>query len=346
MLDQDRIRGKHGDSTAKTAEADRADGVDSGLCRHSLNMTTNETKTEGAAQDASAVVVSSPLQALAMAASMASSSPQSQSRRGKKSKVYASAKSREYRKNWKNRVQGSYCPQIPEDGSSEEVDSLFWHADTLASHEQSHSQDQRADYANFVAENAENGSTQPMARYHKQISTILAQGMFRQWMQRRTFRLLQDSPNMSETSESVFYKTAMLLLQNMIFAMRADGKNDQAEQQAIFDLGLVLFHDDLSRVRGEFDRMLTIDLDPELLARQVEFSEESLDLYLLAAVMLDSQHFLEQSYLESLAACLKIDPTLRQYLNERAHVLVSNEELAANASLKASLVSQGQREAI
>lgn len=343
MSDQDRTRGRHDEW---------ADRVEPAPKRHTLNTTTRESKAQSksvSADESKTVALSSSLQALAMAASMVA--PELSPRRGKKSKAVKASFSGKSYKSRKHGVQGSYCPQNPEADSSAApttVDSLFWHADLLARHEQRQKQDLSAYSADFIANHAANGGTQPLTRYHKRISTILAQGMFRQWMQRRTLRLTQDSPNLTETSESVFYKTAMLLLQNMIFAMRADGKQDQAEQQAIFDLGIVLFHDDLSRVRGEFDRMLTIDLDPESLAHQVEFAEESIDLYLLAAVMLDSQHFLEQSYLENLAACLKIDPTLRQYLNERAHVLVSNEELAATASFNTARLLQSvrQREAM
>ena len=178
-------------------------------------------------------------------------------------------------------------------------------------------------------EQSAKGTSQPQESYQKRIVTILAQGIFRQWLQRRTMRLLQDSPNLVETHESVFYHTAMLLIQNMIFAMRADGQIDRNEQQSVLDFCIGVFHDRSKSIRGELDRMLTIDLDPELLARQVEFSEESIDLYLLAAVMLDRDHFLEQSYLENLAACLGIDPTLRRHLNERAHALVRNEDQAA-----------------
>ena len=192
-------------------------------------------------------------------------------------------------------------------------------------------------------EQSAKGTSQPQESYQKRIVTILAQGIFRQWLQRRTMRLLQDSQNLVETHESVFYHTAMLLIQNMIFAMRADGQIDRNEQQSVLDFCIGVFHDWIKNIRGELDRMLTIDLDPELLARQVEFSEESIDLYLLAAVMLDRNHFLEQSYLENLAACLGIDPTLRRHLNERAHALVRNEDQAAelNAASILKTVRQG-----
>lgn len=191
-------------------------------------------------------------------------------------------------------------------------------------------------------EQSAHGTSQPQESYHRRIATILAQAIFRQWMQRRTMHLLQGSPNMVETSESVFYHTAMLLIQNMVFAMRADGKIDRSEQLSVLDFCLGIFHDKIKNIRGELDLMLTIDLDPEVLARQVEFPEESIDLYFLAAVMLDSDHFLEQSYLENLAACLGIDPSLRQHLNERAMALVRNEEQATE--LNAANILRSARE--
>lgn len=172
----------------------------------------------------------------------------------------------------------------------------------------------------------------PTQGYHKRIVTVLANGIFRQWLQRRTLQLQHQDPLLSETTESVYYHTAMLLLQDMVFAMRADGKISYDEQMSLVDVCLGIFHDKIKNIRGEIDRMLTIDLDPESLVRQVKFPEENLDLYLLAAVMLDCDHFLEQGYLENLAACLGIDPSLRKQLTERAHTLVVNEYRALAAT--------------
>lgn len=164
--------------------------------------------------------------------------------------------------------------------------------------------------------------------HNQRIATILAYGIFRQWLQRRRAQLLRPEGIQVETSESVFYHTAMLLIQNMVFAMRADGSIDSSEHQALIEFCSAVFNNQIKNIRGEIDRMLTIDLDPELLVKQVRFPEESIDMYLIAAVMLDGNHILEQGYLEGLAACLGIDPSLRRNLDQRAHELILNEQVS------------------
>lgn len=168
------------------------------------------------------------------------------------------------------------------------------------------------------------GQLQHAQRNH-QVAAILAYGMFRQWLQRRQAAFKRPDDMVQESSETVFYYTAMPLIETMIFAMRADGRIESDEHQSLLEFCSAVFNNQIRNIRGEIDRMLTIDLDPESLARKIRFPEEGIDMYLLSAVMLDGNHMLEQSYLESLSACLGIDPTLRHQLNEQAHELVLNQ---------------------
>ena len=106
---------------------------------------------------------------------------------------------------------------------------------------------------------------------------IIAYAMFRQWMQRRCTMLPFDSGMVEETSETLIYRTAMLLVQTMVFAMRVDGQIARPEQQSLREFCVAVFADKQDTINGEIDRLLTIDLEPEMLATQVQFAEESLD---------------------------------------------------------------------
>ena len=153
---------------------------------------------------------------------------------------------------------------------------------------------------------------------------VLAYGIFKQWMRRRASVLRPDG-TLEEANESALYDTVLVLLQTMIFAMRADGRIENDEHQSLVDFCSSVAPKSLfNNIRGEIDRLLTIDLDPALLAKKVRFPEESLDIYLLSAVFLNNSHFLELGYLENLAACLGIDPSLRRSLDDNAHKLILN----------------------
>ncbi len=159
-----------------------------------------------------------------------------------------------------------------------------------------------------------------------QMAAILGYGIFRQWLQRRRNALHERRGMVAPSQESLFYYTALLLIETMIFAMRVDGRIEQDEHDSLLDFCRALFDDKLHEIRGELDRMLTIDLDPERLAQQVQFPEESIDMYLLSAVILSGNCMLERNYLEALAACLGIDPTLRRSLDRRAFELLRGQD--------------------
>lgn len=155
-----------------------------------------------------------------------------------------------------------------------------------------------------------------------QPADTLVYGIFKQWMRRRASVLLPDG-TLEEANESALYDIVLILIQTMIFAMRADGRIENDEHQSLVDFCSSVAPKSLyNNIRGEIDRLLTIDLDPSLLAKKVRYPEESLDIYLLSAVLLNNSHFLELGYLENLAACLGIDPSLRRSLDDKAQKII------------------------
>lgn len=97
---------------------------------------------------------------------------------------------------------------------------------------------------------------------------------------------------------------ALLLLEAMVFAARADGHIDAAEQQHIHTAVSSMFPDrDMTEL---MDALLNKPLDPSALAAQVQTEEEACDLYRLSCMIVDVDHFMERSYLDGLAAALHI----------------------------------------
>ena len=92
----------------------------------------------------------------------------------------------------------------------------------------------------------------------------------------------------------------------MVFAARADGHIDDKERANIHNAVESLFPGrDMAQV---LDTLLNKPLDPASLASSIANHDEARDLYRLSAMIIDVDHFMERSYLDGLAAALKIAP--------------------------------------
>ena len=99
---------------------------------------------------------------------------------------------------------------------------------------------------------------------------------------------------------------SLLLLEAMVFAARADGHIDDKERANIHNAVESLFPGrDMAQV---LDTLLNKPLDPASLASRIANHDEARDLYRLSAMIIDVDHFMERSYLDGLAAALKIAP--------------------------------------
>lgn len=107
---------------------------------------------------------------------------------------------------------------------------------------------------------------------------------------------------------------ALLLLEAMIFAARADGHIDQTEQQHIHNAVASMFPS--KDMTSLIDGLLTKPLDPAALAAQVQSPDEAHDLYRLSCMIVDVDHFMERSYLDGLAAALSISPEQKFQLEQ------------------------------
>ena len=110
--------------------------------------------------------------------------------------------------------------------------------------------------------------------------------------------------------------TALLLLEAIIFAARADGHIDEEEKAHIQNAVAGLFPgQDMSAL---LDHLLSKPIDPNALAARVTNAEEGRDLYRLSCTVITVDSFMERSYLDGLAQALRIPEADKEALEREA----------------------------
>lgn len=138
-----------------------------------------------------------------------------------------------------------------------------------------------------------------------------------QWLQRR---LAASAYEGQDQALNLLHECGLLIIRALIYAARADGQFDSLEHGALSVVcsGLCTQYE----ADGFIDEMLTCEIKVQDLADAVQFEEESLDLYFLSSLIVNGAHFIEQNYLEELAAALHITPSAQHRLDEQAEALL------------------------
>ncbi len=109
---------------------------------------------------------------------------------------------------------------------------------------------------------------------------------------------------------------ALLLIQAMVFAARADGHIDAAEQELILKSAQELSGNiNLQETIASFMQM---PIDPAAIAQRVSSPEEAADVYFLSALIVNPDTFMEKSYSTGLAQALGLTQAQKAELDERA----------------------------
>ncbi len=118
--------------------------------------------------------------------------------------------------------------------------------------------------------------------------------------------------------------TALILLEAMVFAARADGHIDEEEKAYIENAVESLFPDqEMSAVLHNF---LNLPVDPMSLASKVHTPEEAQDLYRLSCAAIEIDSFMERSYLDGLAKALQLDEAQKNQLEKEAMAVRASME--------------------
>ena len=110
--------------------------------------------------------------------------------------------------------------------------------------------------------------------------------------------------------------SALLLLEAMVFAARADGHIDEAEKANITKAIESLFPN--QDVSGVFNALLDKPLDPDDLAKRVHSHEQGCDLYRLSRMIITPDQYMERTYLDGLARALNLTLEERATLDKEA----------------------------
>ena len=117
------------------------------------------------------------------------------------------------------------------------------------------------------------------------------------------------------------------LITALVFAARSDGHIDDHERANI-EAQLRAANIDV-QARVLIDQALAQPLDPQRLAEGIVDPQEALEIYYVSCAVIDIDHFMERSYLDALAAALKISEARKGQLEEEARQ--AKAQLAAHA---------------
>lgn len=122
---------------------------------------------------------------------------------------------------------------------------------------------------------------------------------------------------------------ALLLMEAMVFAARADGHIDETEKSRIYETVAKLCPG--QEPTKIIEELLHKPLDPATIAAKVGSEEEGHDIYKLSCLIVDVDHFMERSYLDGLAASLHISAEVKFRLEQEAEALKRQVYAANNA---------------
>lgn len=109
---------------------------------------------------------------------------------------------------------------------------------------------------------------------------------------------------------------AILILQALIFAARADGHIDKNEQDFILEASNNLnLQNDLNSYIKKF---LQIPLDVQAIASQVHDHDQALEIYMLSAAAINVDNQAERQYMQALAKALNINSSEANMLDQKA----------------------------
>ena len=122
-------------------------------------------------------------------------------------------------------------------------------------------------------------------------------------------------PAFPAQAQSTPRERAERLVRALVFAAKSDGHIDAQEQAAIYDnlKNLEIGSDAQTLVQQAMNE----PLDPSLIANGVKSEEEALEVYAVSCAVVDIDHFMERSYLDALAAALKIPADVKSELEKQ-----------------------------
>ena len=108
------------------------------------------------------------------------------------------------------------------------------------------------------------------------------------------------------------------VLRALVAAAKSDGHIDERERELIE--GEFTRLDSDAELRQWLHAELNKPLDPAEVARAAQTPEMAAEMYLASVMMVDQENFMERAYLDELARQLRLEPALRQELENQVRL--------------------------
>ena len=146
---------------------------------------------------------------------------------------------------------------------------------------------------------------------------VLAYKAYGNW-QARQGRVSQAPQTLDRVSPAQAELHSQAVLRALVAAAKSDGHIDERER--------ALIEDEFSRLDSDRELQhwlhaeLNKPLDPAEVARAAQTPEMAAEMYLASVMMVDQENFMERAYLDELARQLRLDPVLRQELENQVRL--------------------------
>ncbi|MDF0606854.1 tellurite resistance TerB family protein [Neisseriaceae bacterium TC5R-5] len=145
---------------------------------------------------------------------------------------------------------------------------------------------------------------------------VLAYRAYGDWQQKKDGTTAASPNTLDRLPSPQAEQHSRAILAAMIAAAKADGHVSPDEQQ-LLETELLRLSDD-PQDRQWLEQELAHPLDPSRIASLAQTPEIAVEMYLASVVVVDEEGFMERAYLDELAKQLKLEPGLKQHLEQQA----------------------------
>ncbi|MDF0730462.1 tellurite resistance TerB family protein [Pseudomonas entomophila] len=147
---------------------------------------------------------------------------------------------------------------------------------------------------------------------------VLAYKAYGNWQARQGANTGQEPQTLDRLPPAQAEQHSQAVLRALVAAARSDGHIDERERALIE--GEFTRLDSDRELQGWLHAELNKPLDPAEVARAAQTPEMAAEMYLASVMMVDQENFMERAYLDELARQLRLDPALRQELENQVRL--------------------------
>ncbi|MGE7993486.1 tellurite resistance TerB family protein [Pseudomonas sp. NPDC089554] len=147
---------------------------------------------------------------------------------------------------------------------------------------------------------------------------VLAYKAYGNWQARQGVSGAQEPQTLDRLPPAQAEQHSQAVLRALVAAAKSDGHIDERERELIEGEFVRLDND--RELQGWLHAELNKPLDPAEVARAAQTPEMAAEMYLASVMMVDQENFMERAYLDELSRQLRLDPALRQELENQVRL--------------------------